>query len=129
MGRISIVPIRAPGTLVAIPDGRVEVFCVDEEVACQLFMCFRVGTVGDDRFMIPNADACRRGCRLQWHREILIARCNLMSQADRLLKHRGVSGFTERNKVLFIVIDEQHIFHRTLLRAKTMISICAAPIT
>ena len=57
MGRISIVPIRAPGTLVAIPDGRVEVFCVDEEVARQLFMRFRVGTVGDDRFMIPNADA------------------------------------------------------------------------
>jgi len=72
------------------------------------------GTVGDDGFIIPNADACCRGCRLQWRREVLIARCNLMSQADRLLKHCGVSGFTERNKVLFIVIDEQHIFHRTL---------------
>src|ERR1700694_1383437 len=90
-------------------DGLIEVLSVDQEVSAQLFARLRERAVGHHPFVVANADAGRRGGRMERPgSQILPA----FAELDRKLRGFPVAlrPFGLAQSVL-IQVNEQHVFH------------------
>ena len=101
-----------PGNPTSDADRVVEILGIDQEVAGDLLARFDERTVGDERFAVAHPNDGRGRRRLQRRCvDILPLGVKLVRELHGLLKHLLLLGLAELAEGLFVVVNQQHVFH------------------
>ena len=93
-------------------DRFIEILGIDQEVACDLLARFDERTIGHEAFAVtdPNDGRCRR--RMQrLSAQIFSVGVELVCELHGIVKHLLPLCLTEHAKRLFVVVNQQHVFH------------------
>jgi hypothetical protein len=116
-GRTSTVPTRAPGTRAAMPIASSRSLAWIREIPRDLLPRLDERPVGHDGFAIAHSnDGCRRGRLERRSAEILSAGVELVREAHGFGKHLLLSFFSELVESGFVMMNQQQVFHRCLLK-------------
>src|SRR5437879_5262581 len=96
-------------------DGCVQILCLDQVVAPELFASFRKRPVSHESFPIAYPDAGCRRCRVQLSTgHVLTAGFDLFVELHVSIHCLLPFGLAELGPALLVVVNEQHVFHVSL---------------